>query len=499
MTRRPAPALLLAGLLALLVVVGELVPVPAVRTSAARRVAVVAAEAVCPDLRQVPPVLRTRVSAGVAPGPPGAGGADARALARSGAPVPLALTGTGQVAVGLAQQLDGDALLVRARGAVAGGLEVEQVTRGSSGSQRGLAATRCEAPLTDGWWLGGATTVGDSTTLLLTNPDDAPAVVDVAVQTASGRVDARPGRGIAVGPHARTAVPLDRLAPDRDLLAVHVRAVQGRFAAGVRHARFDGRVPRGSDWVPPAGTPSRTVVVAGLPAGPGRRTVLVANPGTEDTVVSLQLATSDGLVTPSGLEAVPVPAGLVVAQELTEQLAGTPASVRVVSEGGPVLASGLVVDAQYARPGVPDGPVRELAWSGAATPLAGPALVTDVVLDRPTQSTVLLSAFDGDARVQVAPVRIVGVGGRLPAGRTVVVPSGRTVALRLSSFLPRGSTGRLAVAVTPLAGSAPVVGSRYLRERGEQGPLSTLLVLRAAPGSVVRPAVQQDPAVGAPG
>ncbi|MCU1691774.1 MAG: hypothetical protein JWM64_865 [Frankiales bacterium] len=496
MNRRPPPALLLAVLLALLVVAGELVPTPAVRAPAASSVPVVASEAVCPDLRQVPPELRTRVSAGAASTSGGTGSADGRALARTSAPVPLALTRPGEVAVGLAQELDGDALLVRARGALAAGLEVEQVTRGSSGSQRGLAALRCEGPRTEGWWVGGATTVGDSTVLLLTNPDDTPAVVDVQVQTASGRVDARPGRGIEIGAHARTAVPLDRLAPDRDLLAVHVRATQGRFAAGVRHARFDGRVPRGSDWVPPAGTPSRTVVVAGLPAGPGRRTVLVANPGTEDTVVSLQLATADGLVTPPGLEAVTVPAGLVVAQELTEQLAATPASVRVVSEGGPVLACGLVVDAQYARPGVPEGPVRELAWTGAAAALRGPALLTDVVLDRPTESTLLLTAFDGDARVQVAPVRVVGVAGALPRPRTVAVAAGRTVAVKLSSFLPPGATGRLAVEVRPLPGSAPVQAARYLRERGVDGPLSTLLVLRSVPGRVARPAVVRDPAAG---
>ena len=46
---------------------------------------------------------------------------EARALSGTGAAVPLALTAPGQVAVGLAQQLDGDALLVHGRGGLAAG------------------------------------------------------------------------------------------------------------------------------------------------------------------------------------------------------------------------------------------------------------------------------------------------------------------------------------------------------------------------------------------
>ena len=100
------------------------------------------------------------------------------------------------------------------------------------------------------------------------DPDDTPAVVDVEVLTADGRVDQPPGRGIAVGPRARTAVPLDRLAPDRDLLAVHVPAVRGRLAGGVRHVRTSGPAPRGVDWVPPAGAPA---AASSSPASPPAR------------------------------------------------------------------------------------------------------------------------------------------------------------------------------------------------------------------------------------
>ncbi len=497
MSRRPGAALVLGGLLAALVVAGEVVPVPGNRPATLPTTPVLATQVVCPDVRQTPPLLRTRISAGAPAGGAGPGRADARALSSRSAPVPLAPRASGLVAVGLAQQLDGDALLVRAQGGLAAGLEVEQVTRGTSGSQRGLAALRCDAPQTDQWFVGGSTRVGEAATLLLANPDDTPAVVDVEVLTADGPVDTRPGRGIAVGGRARTAVALDRLAPDHDLLAVHVHATRGRVAAAVRHARFDGRTPRGVDWVPPAGPPARTVLVPGLPSGPGRRTVLIANPGPDDTVVSVQLATADGLVVPAGLEQVPVLAGTTIAQDISALLATSPAAVRVVSRDAPVLASGLVVDARFLGDR-PVGPVRELAWTGAARPLAGPALVTDVVLDRPTESTLLLTAFDADASVRVTPVPIAGrEGAALPAARDVRIAAGRTVALRLSGFLARGATGRIAVEVRPLPGSGAVVGARYLREGRDDGPLSTLLVLRSGTPPVRPPVVVVDPVIGA--
>lgn len=484
-----------AALLVAVVGAGQVMsPEPApVRASA--EAPVLGVTAVCPDLRQDGP-LRTRVSAGAAEGPAGPGSVTARLLRDRRPAAALPVTRPGQVAIGVADELDGDALVVRGTGALAPALEVEQVTRGERGSQRGFAALRCEAPRTDAWYVGGSTRVGEGALLLLVNPDDSPAVVDVRVWTSTGPVDARPGRGIAIGPRARTALQLDTLAPDRDLLAVHVTAVRGRFAGGLRHVRFDGQVPRGVDWVPRSEPPAREVVVAGLPAGPGRRALLVSNPGEDDTTVSVELVTDDGQVLPPELQALAVPAGTTVAPDLSTLLADTPAAVRVRSEGGPVLAAGFVNDALFEQ-GRPSGPVRELSYAAATLPLSGPALLTDVVLEPPVESTLLVSALAGDARVVVTPVPVVGDPAELPAAKTVEVPAGRTVALRLSTFLPPGSTGRLALDVRTTPGSGPVHAARYLRERGTTGPLTTVLSLAGARARVPRPVVLRDPLVGA--
>ena len=469
------------------------------RTPQASVTPVVGATAVCPDIRNRGDQVETRVSVGAAPAPDDvedlAGQVLGQPLNDRGAPGALPVREPGQVSIGLASDLDGDAYVVDARGPVAAGLEVEQVTRGESGAERGFAGLRCEAPRTEAWFVGGSSAVAESTLLQLANPDATNAFVDVTVYTAEGPVDARQGRGILVPGRKRAPIKLDDLAPGKDLLAVHVQAQRGRVAAAMRHVRWDGQTPRGVEWVPQSQPPSTEVVVPGLPsrdsAGFGRRFLYVTNPTTDDAVVSVQLTSGDGQFVPTGLEAIEVPAGRTVSTEVTELMAETSAALRVTSDGAPVLAAGFVLDAQD-----PTQPIREFAYAGSARPLTGLAVLTDLVIDRPTESSLLLAALDGDASVEVSLVPIIGQAGELPAPKVVQVPGGRTVVLRLSTFFPPATEVRLAVEVRPVAGSGPVYATRYLRERGERGPLTTILQLQGAAQEVTRPVVARDPGAG---
>ncbi len=468
----------------------------------ASQVDVVGATAVCPDLRQGRRFgITSRVSVGAAPlssAPPVGVAPTPRSgslLAHpNGAPTTaqvLPVRAAGQVAVGLGTALDSDALVVSARGPLSAGLEAEQVTRAEQGRNRGLAGLRCDVPRTEAWFVGGGTSLIDETTLVLVNVDDTPATVDVSVFTSSGPADPRQGQGITIVPHGRVLVAMDTLAPDRRLLTVHVHSRRGRVAAGLRQSELSGRVPLGVDWIPQSISPATTVTVPGVPAiaDSGSRTLILSNPGTDDTVVSVQLTTSDGQFVPAGLDQVSVPAGTNVGVSLDAPAKTSDFGVRVSSKGEPVLAGVFVRDAQQ-------GPVREFAYTSGSLPLSGPALLTDVVLNRPTESTLLLTAPNGDATVRVSPIRVLGTKGALPAAKTITVPGGRTVALKLSSFYPPATQIQLAVEVRPLAGSGPVYAARYLRERGAHGPLTTLLDLQGPARTVSRPAVVEDARIG---
>lgn len=441
-------------------------PAPVRSTS----VEVLGATVVCPDVD----------GAAVTAGSTGSGPGGLLVRPLDGAYAALPVAGAGEVAV---VPPGTGALEVAADGAVAGRLAVELRTRDLEGPVRGLTAGRCSAAGTSSWFVGGATVVGQGARLVLANADTTDALVDVTGWSAAGPVERRPGRGIVVPARGRTVVELDTVAPDRDLLALHVQAVRGRVAAALRHTRLDGRTPLGLDLVPASPPPATELLVPGLPAGPGRRTVLVTNPGADETVVDLQLVTGDGLV---DLPPLSVPAGTSVAQDVSEQLRTTPAAVRVRSQGGPVLAAASAVDVQ-------DGPVREIAWSTATPVLTGPALLGDVALTPQGEVTLLLSAPDADATVELAALRLAGQRPP-PTVRRVEVPGGTTVAVRLSTLVPPGTTVRLALELR--ASGGPVVAARYLRERGATGPLTALLPALSETGRVRRPAVRQDPLAG---
>lgn len=457
-----------AALLGIGVAVGQLTVPDAPEAAAQQAVPVNSRTVVCPDVRQDGDRGTTTLTV--------AGAADRTAGPLAGVAAALP---SDRVLRDLGAGLEGAVHVTRASGDTAGSLVVEQTTRATTGNRRGVAGLTCPAPSAESWFVGGATVVGSVAELLLVNVEATSALVDVDVWTSTGPADPRPGRGLTVPPRSRIAVPMDRLAPDRDLLAVHVAATRGRVASALRVVRVDGRIPLGTDWVPQSEPPAREVVVPGLPAGPGRRTALITNPGDRSALVSIELTTDDGQYVPDELAAVDVPAGSSVAVDLSELLADGPAALRVRSDGGPVLAGALVVDRQ-------DGPIREIAYAAGATALDAPTLLGDVRLSPPTEVFLLLSAVTDDAVVDLVPVAGTGADQQ-----RVEVAAATTVVVRLSRFLPPASTGSLGIEVRPVQGQ--VHGARYSRERGPRGPLTTLLPLSPSRLTVPRPVVIADP------
>lgn len=464
------------------------------RRPAGSSVDVIGASSVCPDLRQQAGLVTSRVSVGAAPLAAGStsSGGSLSTVNVVGKPHEAVspVKEPGQVAVGLAATLDENALAVTATGALAGGLEVEQVTRGERGFWRGLAGLRCQPPRQEAWFVGGSTRVGDLTYLCLVNVEDTPATVDVSAFSLTGPVDARAGQGITVLPHSRLIIPMDTLIPDRVHLAVHVKTRRGRVAMDLRHHWLTPPVSRGIEFVPESVPPATSVVVPGIPQGLGVRYLVVANPSADDTTVSVRVTTRDGQFIPSGMDEINVPAEHTKVVVLNAITAGSALAATVVSSGSPILASGFVVDSQVGSP------YTDISYTTGSLGLTGAALLTDLVIDRPTESTLILSAPDAASTVVITPIQVIGEAGALPAPRTIVVPAGRTVTFSLSRFFPPAANRRLAVQVTVTGDSGPLYAARYLRSHGAHGPLTTLLDLQGPAQRVSRPAVVQDVQAG---
>lgn len=493
MRRLPWELALVVAVLGAGTAVTSAMKVPAGRIPKGSSVEVVGATAVCPDLRQASGLVTSRVSVGAAPLQEGstASGGSLRTVNVVGkaqetvSPVQK----SGQVAVGLGAALDENALAVTATGALAGGLEVEQVTRGERGFWRGLAGLRCQPPRQEAWFVGGSTLVGDVTYLGLVNVEDSPATVDVSAFSGSGPVDARAGQGITVQPHTRLIIPMDTLIPDRNYLAVHVTSRRGRVAMDLRHHWQVGNLSRGIEFVPESVPPATSVVVPGIPQGLGVRHLVVANPGLDDTTISVRVTTRDGQFIPSGMDQIDVPARHTRVVALNAITSGSALAATVVSSAGPVLASAFVIDAQVGSP------YTDFSYTTGSLGLTGSALLTDLVIDRPTESTLIFSAPDAASSVLITLIQVTGDRRALPPPRSVNIPAGRTVTFSLSKLFPPGANRRLAVQVS-VVGSGPVYAARYLRSHGAHGPLTTLLDLRGPAQRVLRPAVVQDVEAG---
>lgn len=389
---------------------------------------------VCPDDASAGDLvarLRSEVRAGLAPVGAAEGGPPApeRDLelsvgALGGATDPLGLSRGELEAVG------GPAPVVAGRGPAAVGLFAARTDR-----VRGAAATaRCVAPRGTWWFAGAGAGLDHASHLVLANPDQGPAVVDLTLYGPDGPVDTVATRGLQVRPGESLSLPLAELAPQTDELLVRVAATRGRVAAAVldRFARSAASRP-GLAWLPDAERPERRLLLAGLPDRAGARTLLVANPGDRQALVDVEVAGAAGSFAPAGLGQISVAPGSVATVDVTDAVpAGEPVALRVAATV-PVVAS--------VRTAAGDS-----TYAGPAPALTGPAAA---VLPDGARSTVQLTAGNEGSVVRLTGRTSNGeVTGRtrlrLPAGGT----AGWTPSRGTGYVLAEPIRGRVAGAVS---------------------------------------------------
>ena len=458
------------------------------------------AVAVCPELLKDGEDVVTRLTAGVAT----PGEVTVRA-ARLGADKGLGsavLTQGESVGALKLKSSSAVAAVITATGPQSGGLEVEQVSRGADGPNRGWAGLRCEPPAADSWFLGGTTLTGNDTQLVLVNPYDDRALVRVELYGKKGLIEIPELEGLVLRPRARVVRELSRFAPDESPLAIHVVAREGRVAPAVRVHRTRGTIPLGVDWLPRLSTPGTVVNLGGLPSGNASRRLFLFAPGEDSSTVKLEYTLPDEQIVPEGLDEIEVPANTPISVNLneggvltlTDQRTGEktmlPVGIRVHVEGGaPVLVTAFTESkARFT-------PIREIAYVGPAEPLTGPTLVTEARNLGSMDCELLFHAPDGPARVEIRTFLSRGEKGRT-VRRFVDVKQGEIVVYKYRT-LPKDNLQ--SVVVTPDPGFAPVYASRYIFEYGARGPLFTTQSLVTQPtGGFDVPVVVTDPSAALP-
>jgi hypothetical protein len=436
---------------------------------------VASADLLCP-VTVATKALTSAVSAGVAPLPGVDEGTAALAVLApaGGGSAPERLEAPGTVVVDVVSGKSAPPRTARATGSWSAGFGADQTARSGQGATRGLAAAPCARPVTEGWLVGGASTVGRTTQVLLVNDDDRPAQVDLLVYGPEGPIPSPAGSGVVVPALSRSVVRLAALAPDQAITAIHVVARSGRIAASALETAQDGLTPRGMAVLPLTQAGER-VVIPSIPAVTSARLLLLAPDAATD--VSLKILTADGSFAPAGIETLSLEQGLVASVDITDVLAGEPSGILVEADT-PVVAAVVVSaggDSKLSEMDVTAG-TPALTAPGIVVGLApGGATTTIAVASAQAAATVRLDLYAGGSSTPAWTSTVqVGAGGLVRTPVPVTAPD---------SFL----------VVVPVSGG-PVHVTRELLEAGARGPMVALAPVLPTRATTTVPPVVALPA-----
>ncbi len=354
-------------------------------------------------------------------------------------------------------------------GSLAPGLVADQWGRDPSGRGRGMASTACASAASEFWFVGGGAIAGRKTRVLLVNPDDTAAVVDVIIHGPDGIIDAPAGRGLVIPPLDRLTVQLDVLAPGVAATAFHVLARTGRIGASVDDEQRSGLASIGTDWIPQAALPATKVYVPGVINGLGARVLSIVSTTDNDANVTLRIISPEGTFEPAERNTFTVTAGAVVTTDMTPALPQTPdGSLPVTLEltsDQPIVAG---MRQFFGSKRVQD----ETAFSAGAQPITGPAAVSGLPVRDFTDIRLAISAPEGDVEVDIVllPFRGKKSIGEATAPRRIKVAAGQLRNIKLD---PPTDIDWYTAIVTPVEGSGPVLLAHRIREKSRFGDLIT--------------------------
>ncbi|MGW7407169.1 DUF5719 family protein [Streptomyces sp. NPDC054833] len=381
----------------------------------------------------------------------------------------------GTPATGDTSGADSPALIGAADGRFAPGWTVQETTEVAAGTGRGLQGVNCTAPDTEFWFPGASTDAERTDYVHLTNPDDAPAVVDIELYGKDGAIKSTVGEGITVQPHSSEPVLLSTLSDERQTnLTVHVSVRSGRVAAAVQ--ALDDKI--GGDWLAASADPAGTLVLPGIPKDATAVRLIAFTPGDADADLKVRLASPGGLITPAGNETLHVKSGMTSALDLGDVTRGEAGSLVLTptDRSVPVVAALRVTRGKGAK--------QETAFIPATSPVGTRATSAD---NSGKGTTLSVTAPTAAARVKVTASA--GSGGGTPVTKTYTIKAGTTQ--DVDAPVPAGLKGTYALTVEPLSGG-PVYAARTLAATAEGVPGFTVQILPDDRGTVAVPEADQD-------
>ena len=315
-------------------------------------------------------------------------------------------------------------IVIAADGAMATASSAVIVDDVKTGTEAGLKAAPCLAPATTHWFSGLGATDEDRTDLILSNPDDAQAQVDLRYYGRSGRIAVPGSPGVVIRGHDTRPVSLTKLQGESPV-SVAVQASQGRVTAVAKRTQTSQIKPAGVDWQLPSTSPAKVVLIPGVPAGEGNRQLVVTNPNNSRATVDVHVLGFQGPYTPSGAGSVDVPPEGTATVNLQPGLAGEAAGIKLTSD---VPVTGAVVSTSRRS-----GAGSDLAVQSAAAPLIGSGVSALATTNLADSELIISNGGDADAQVSFEVFSYEGVTLRTA---DVVLAANSTATRRLNSPAP---------------------------------------------------------------
>ncbi|HYP73461.1 MAG TPA: DUF5719 family protein, partial [Microbacterium sp.] len=264
----------------------------------------------------------------------------------------------------------------------------------------------------ESWLVGGSATTGAADLVILANPGDVPASVDLVVYGATGRTTPAAGAGLVIAAGSQRVVPLAALALGEESPVVQVTATQAPVQASLQASITRVLVPGGVDQIAAGSAPASQLTIPGVPIA-----LAPGDPGASDVPATLRLlapaeagSATVTVIGASGVvsdpQVVPLSAGVPLQLDLDGLAVGT----YTVS----VTASVPITGAVWSTTGFGAG--GDFGWFGAADALTSPTLVA--VADGPSPTLTLVSSAASPATVTVT------AGAGAGEEREVSIPAG---------------------------------------------------------------------------
>ncbi|QKJ20005.1 DUF5719 family protein [Microbacterium hominis] len=194
----------------------------------------------------------------------------------------------------------------------------------------GYSASACRPPLLESWLVGGSASTGAADLVLISNPGQVAATVQLTVYSADGGLVPPGGGDVIVRAGEQLAVPLAGLVLGEESPVVRVSAVGAPVQASLQTSATQVLTPIGADQVGPAVGPETRQVITGITvlrspregsAGAATR-VRVLAPDADTTATIVVRSVGRGGTQPDPIT-VPLSAGVPTEVSVGDLSAGT--------------------------------------------------------------------------------------------------------------------------------------------------------------------------------